>query len=133
MRDRGGLVEPVRPPPARDVVMCQRSEGKPGARLGKTTGWIHRAQLKNRGVRTLAGCKYLRIDDEGLHIEVRGEPRTLAVDNVVICAGQVPVRALEAPLSEAGITVDRIGGADEARELEARRAIDQGTRLAAAL
>ncbi len=131
MSHRGGVKQPERPAPSREVFLCQRREGKLGAGLGKTTGWIHRTQLKNRDVQTLSGCKYLRIDDRGLHLEVNGQPRVLDVDNVVICAGQVPSRELLAPLEAAGVKLALIGGADEAAELDARRAIDQATRLAA--
>jgi 2,4-dienoyl-CoA reductase (NADPH2) len=99
--------------------------------LGKTTGWIHRSALKQRDVSMLSRCQYDKIDDDGLHIRIDGEPRLLAVDNVVICAGQVSDRSLEAPLEEAGVTVHVIGGASQASELDARRAFDQGTRLAA--
>ena len=133
MSERGGVKAPHREDPPRRVTLCQRSTGKLGARLGKTTGWIHRTQLKNRAVEMLPGCAYTKIDDRGLHLEVYGEPRVLEVDHVVICAGQEPARGLLAPLEAAQIPVALIGGADEARELDARRAIDQGTRLAAAL
>ena len=92
---------------------------------------IHRAALKKRNVTMLARCTYERIDDQGLHITIDDEPRVLEVDNVVICAGQVSKRDLEAPLQEAGIAVHIIGGAHTAGELDARRAFDQGTRLAA--
>ena len=131
MASRGGVKMPNRPEPARQVTLCQRREGKLSAGLGKTTGWIHRAQLTHRDVEMLGGCRYLSVDDRGLHLEVLGERRVLEVDNIVICAGQTPARELVDPLSSAGITVDLIGGADEAAELDARRAIDQATRLAA--
>ena len=133
MSERGGVKAPHREDPPRRVTLCQRSTGKLGARLGKTTGWIHRSSLKHRAVEMLPGCAYTKIDDRGLHLEVYGEPRVLEVDHVVICAGQEPARGLLAPLEAAQIPVALIGGADEARELDARRAIDQGTRLAAAL
>jgi len=118
---------------AREIYLLQRKVSKPGEGLGKTTGWIHRTTLKRRGVHMFAGVAYERIDDAGLHISNGSEARVLAVDNVVICAGQEPLRELEAPLRERGIEVHLIGGADVAAELDAKRAIDQGARLAAAL
>nr|WP_297460602.1 NADPH-dependent 2,4-dienoyl-CoA reductase [uncultured Halomonas sp.] len=130
---RGGLKAPHRPVTPREVYLLQRKASKPGKGLGKSTGWVHRASLKHRGVEALAGCEYLRIDDEGLHIRVGGEPRLLAVDSVVVCAGQESVSELLEPLREAGVSVHVIGGAQEAAELDAKRAIDQGVRLAAAL
>ncbi|MCO4772162.1 MAG: NADPH-dependent 2,4-dienoyl-CoA reductase [Deltaproteobacteria bacterium] len=133
MSEPGGLKKAEMAPPARQITLCQRREGKLGAGLGKTTGWIHRQSLKKRGVRMVGGVKYLKVDDMGLHIEVRGEPEVLVVDNVVICAGQVPARDLLDPLRASGMSVHLIGGAEEASELDAKRAIDQGTRLAAAL
>ena len=129
----GALTEPVDVTPIRDITLCQRSEGKLGAGLGKTTGWIHRASLKKHDVTFQAGCTYERIDDEGLHIRVDGEARVIPADTVVICAGQVPLRELEEPLAAKGITVHRIGGADVAAELDAKRAIEQGTRVASEL
>ncbi|GDX05519.1 NADPH-dependent 2,4-dienoyl-CoA reductase [Buttiauxella sp. A111] len=114
----------------RQIVMLQRKTSKPGEGLGKTTGWIHRTTLLARGVKMLAGVTYERIDDEGLHITVGGEPQTLNVDNVIICAGQDSRRELVEPLQELGKTVHLIGGADVAMELDARRAIAQGTQLA---
>ncbi|WP_435955452.1 FAD-dependent oxidoreductase [Dryocola sp. BD626] len=114
----------------RQIVMLQRKTSKPGEGLGKTTGWIHRTTLLARGVKMLAGVGYERIDDEGLHITISGEPQLLAVDNVIICAGQDPRRELVEPLRELGKTLHLIGGADVAMELDARRAIAQGTRLA---
>ncbi|ERS91812.1 NADPH-dependent 2,4-dienoyl-CoA reductase [Halomonas sp. PBN3] len=129
----GGLAAPRPPEVPRRVFLLQRKASKPGKGLGKTTGWVHRASLRQRGVETLAGCEYLRIDAAGLHIRHQGEPRLLEVDSVVVCAGQEPVRELEAPLRAAGVEVHRIGGADEPAELDAKRAIDQGTRVAAAL
>ena len=131
METAGGLMTAADPAPAREVTLCQRKAGKLGAGLGKTTGWIHRSALKKRGVTMLARCAYDRIDDEGLHIRVDDKPQVLAVDNIVICAGQVSDRSLETPLRERGVSVHVIGGASEATELDARRAFDQGTRLAA--
>jgi 2,4-dienoyl-CoA reductase (NADPH2) len=120
-------------PPAREVFLLQRKTTKPGAGLGKTTGWIHRTTLKNMGVEMLAGVSYERIDDQGLHVRIEDKPRCLEVDNVVICAGQLPQRELVEALKQAGIEPHLIGGADVAAELDAKRAIDQGTRLAARL
>ncbi|MCC5901661.1 MAG: NADPH-dependent 2,4-dienoyl-CoA reductase [Halomonas sp.] len=131
--ERGGLKAPMPPASPREIVMLQRKSSKPGKNLGKTTGWVHRASLKQRGVKTLTGCEYLKVDDDGLHIRRDGEEQLLAVDTIVVCAGQESVRELIEPLSQAGIRVQVIGGADEAAELDAKRAIDQGTRLAAAL
>jgi 2,4-dienoyl-CoA reductase (NADPH2) len=130
---RGGLKPPTPPKPQRLITMCQRSHGKLGARLGKTTGWIHRASMKQFNVELLSGCAYDKIDDAGLHLWIGDRPRVIPADNVIVCAGQVPERALFAPLEAAGARVHLIGGADEAAELDAKRAIDQGTRLAAEL
>ncbi len=132
---RGGLAGGPLPQGAspREIWLLQRKVSKPGAGLGKAPGWIHRTTLKRRGVHMLAGVTYERIDDAGLHITNGSERRVLAVDNVVICAGQEPQRALAAPLAERGVEVHLIGGADVAVELDAKRAIDQGARLAAAL
>jgi 2,4-dienoyl-CoA reductase (NADPH2) len=130
----GALTKPRPEPSPRQVFLLQRKPGKIGAGLGKTTGWVHRAALKNKRVEQLRGVNYERIDDEGLHISFgpkREKPRTLAVDTVVICAGQEPVRDLAGDLRAAGVSVHLIGGADVAAELDAKRAIDQGTRLAA--
>ncbi len=130
MKSRGGLTEPTQHEPARKVTLCQRRAGKLGANLGKTTGWIHRTSLKKLDVEMLAECQYERIDDQGLHLTVGGEPRVLDVDNVVVCAGQVPARELADPLKAMGLEVHLIGGADEAAELDAKRAIAQGARVA---
>lgn len=129
----GGLVEPRPEPPSRDVWLLQRSPGRPGARLGKTSGWVHRATLKHKRVRMLGGVEYVGMDDEGFHIRVDGNEQVLQVDHLVICAGQEPRRDLHAQLQQAGITAELIGGADVAAELDAKRAIDQATRLALAL
>ncbi|MDI9239061.1 NADPH-dependent 2,4-dienoyl-CoA reductase [Lysobacter sp. LF1] len=131
--NRGGLAPPEAEPAAREVWLLQRSPGRPGARLGKTTGWIHRATLKARHVRMLGGVEYVGVDDEGLHVRVDGSEQTLPVDHVVVCAGQEPYRPLADALAQRGITAHVIGGADVAAELDARRAIAQGSRLAAAL
>ncbi|MET7616189.1 NADPH-dependent 2,4-dienoyl-CoA reductase [Streptomyces sp. NPDC005408] len=129
----GGLTAPERAKPPRSVHLLQRKTSKVGAGLGKTTGWIHRTELKHRGVTMTAGATYERIDDEGLHVSVDGTTTVLPVDTVVLCAGQDPQRGLYEELSAAGRSVHLIGGADVAAELDAKRAIDQGTRLAAAL
>ena len=128
---RGGLMPAHPEPPAREVWLLQRSPGKPGARLGKTTGWIHRATLKAKHVRMLGGVEYLGLDDAGLRIRIGGVEQLLPVDHVVICAGQEPLRELLEPLRSAGRSVHVIGGAELAVELDAKRAIDQGSRLAA--
>ena len=131
----GGLLPegPQPAAPAREVHLLQRKASRPGAGLGKTTGWIHRAALRLSGVNTVAGVTYQKIDDDGLHILVGEEPQVLAVDNIVVCAGQEPQRELQSGLEERGVKVTLIGGADVAAELDARRAIDQGIRLAAAV
>ncbi len=131
--ERGGLKAPQQPRSPRSIVMLQRKSSKPGKNLGKTTGWVHRASLKQRGVETLTGCEYVRIDDAGLHIRREGQEQVVEVDTIVVCAGQESVRDLISPLAQAGSRVHVIGGADEAAELDAKRAIDQGTRLAASL
>ncbi|MGD8358073.1 MAG: NADPH-dependent 2,4-dienoyl-CoA reductase [Lysobacterales bacterium] len=132
---RGGVkdVKPDPEPLARDIWLLQRKPSKPGKALGKTTGWIHRLSLRKRGVKMLAGVDYRRIDESGLHIRHNGEDRLLEVDTVVICAGQEPLRELQEPLEAAGITVHLIGGADVAAELDAKRAIRQGSELAATI
>jgi len=130
---RGGLAKAEPEPPARQVWLLQRSSGKPGAKLGKTTGWIHRATLKAKGVKMLGGVEYLGVDDAGLRIRVGDVEQLLAVDHVVICAGQEPRRDLLGPLQAAARSVHLIGGADVAAELDAKRAIAQGSRLAAVL
>ncbi|WP_027857244.1 NADPH-dependent 2,4-dienoyl-CoA reductase [Marinobacterium jannaschii] len=128
---RGGVegVKPEFAPSAREVYLLQRKPTKVGAQLGKTTGWIHRTDLAKKGVRMLNKCEYLKIDDAGLHLSVDGEPQLLAVDNVIICAGQEPNKTLADQISNTPVHL--IGGADVAAELDAKRAIDQGTRLAA--
>lgn len=129
----GGLMEEEEMTAPRTITLCQRKDGKLGAGLGKTTGWIHRTTLRKKGVTMLAGCTYEKIDDKGLHITAFGKPQVLEVDNVVICAGQVSRSEMKEPLEQAGVDVVLIGGADVAAELDAKRAIDQGTRLAANL
>ena len=130
---RGGLKTARSEASPRQVYLLQRKSSKVGDGLAKTTGWIRRTLLKKRGVEMIAGVSYERIDDAGLHITVDGAARTLPVDTIVVCAGQESQRELQAPLEAAGIPVSLIGGADLASELDAKRAIDQGTRLAASL
>ncbi|GIE89040.1 NADPH-dependent 2,4-dienoyl-CoA reductase [Actinoplanes regularis] len=127
----GGLATKVKVPPRREVYLLQRKETALGKGLGKTTGWVHRAALQDSGVTMLRGVEYQRIDDEGLHIRVGEKTRVLDVDTVLLCAGQVSVRDLVAPLEERGIRAHVIGGADVAAELDAKRAIKQATELAA--
>ncbi len=127
----GGLRKPSPEPPTREVWLLQRSPGKPGAKLGKTTGWIHRAALKAKQVKMLGGVEYAGIDDSGFRIRVDGKEQVLPVDHVVVCAGQEPRRELFDALQAAGVATHLIGGADVAAELDAKRAIDQGSRLAA--
>ena len=131
----GGLAAggPQPGPPAREVVLLQRKAEKPGRRLGKTTGWIHRASLQAKGVQMQGGVSYRRIVPEGLEVTAGEEERLIPADTVVLCAGQVPRRALADALDAAGIAHHVIGGADVAAELDAKRAIDQGARLAAQL
>ncbi len=131
--ERGGLAEGAHPQSGRTLYLCQRKHRKHGQSLGKTTGWIHRASLKHRGVQMLGGVSYRRIDDLGLHIEQDGERRVLEVDHVVVCAGQVEVAGLASDLTGSGIEVHVIGGASLAAELDAKRAIRQGAEVAAAL
>ena len=133
---RGGITRAQPVPAARQITLLQRKAGKPGAGLGKTTGWIHRAALKMKAVEMLAGVNYEAITPEGLFISFgpdRKDGTLLAVDHIVLCAGQEPLRELLEPLRTAGVATHLIGGADEASELDAKRAIDQGTRLAATL
>ncbi|KOR44650.1 2,4-dienoyl-CoA reductase [Xanthomonas oryzae] len=130
---RGALTKPQRERPARQVWLLQRSPGKPGARLGKTTGWIHRATLKAKGVKMLGSVEYLGVDDAGLRIRVKGSEQLLDVGTVVVCAGQEPRRELLAALQANGQQPHLIGGADVAAELDAKRAINQASRLAATL
>ncbi|MEU8936379.1 NADPH-dependent 2,4-dienoyl-CoA reductase [Streptomyces sp. NPDC048409] len=132
-RSPGGLAAPERPAPPRTVHLLQRRTGKVGAGLGKTTGWIHRAELKHRGVTMVPGVRYDLIDDAGLHVTVDGESTVLEVDTVVLCTGQEPRRGLYEELVAAGHSAHVIGGADVAAELDAKRAVKQGTELAAAL
>ncbi len=133
---RGGVVRAQPAAPARRITLLQRKAGKLGKGLGKTTGWIHRAALQMKQVEMIGGVNYERITPQGLFVtygEQRKDGQLIECDTVVLCAGQEPLRELEAPLRAAGLAVHLIGGADEAAELDAKRAIDQGTRLAAML
>ncbi len=133
LQHRSALVPPQVTPSPRQVYLLQRKESAVGKNLGKTSGWVHRAQLHKKAVEMLAGVTYERIDDAGLHIRVKGKSRLLTVDNVIICAGQEPQRALADALANSGVRVHVIGGADVAAELDAKRAIRQGSELAARL
>jgi 2,4-dienoyl-CoA reductase (NADPH2) len=133
LRQRSGLQPPSPEAPARQVWLLQRSEGRLGARLNKTTGWVHRAALKAKHVAMISDVGYQRFDDEGLHITVAGKSQILPVDSVVVCAGQEPNRQLADELIAAGMKVHVIGGADIAAELDAKRAIAQGTRIASGI
>ena len=132
---RGGVagIQAATPVSPRKIYLLQRKSGKPGAGLGKTTGWIHRTSLKRLGVEMLSGVEYLRIDDQGLHLNIAGERRILAVSQVIICAGQESRTGLYQALLEKGLQPHLIGGARLAGELDAKRAIDEGARLAARL
>jgi 2,4-dienoyl-CoA reductase (NADPH2) len=135
LKARAGIenVTPEFKASARAVFMFKRSKGKFGGNLGKTTGWIHRSTLKKKKVQFIGGVSYTKIDDKGLHYTQDGEAKVLAVDHIVICAGQVPYQDLYQPLIDAGSKVHVIGGAFMASELDAKIAISQGARLAAAL
>jgi len=126
---RGGVegVKAQPTPSPREIYLLQRKTTKVGAGLGKTTGWAHRVSLANKGVKMIAGCEYLKIDDQGLHIKVNEKVQVLDVDNIIVCAGQDPLQELVEGLTKA---YHLIGGADIAVELDAKRAIEQGTRLA---
>ena len=135
LQARGG-VEGIKAEPeplAREIWLLQRKKSKPGKGLGKTTGWVHRLSLGKRGVRMLGGVDYKRVDEFGLHIVHDEKEKLLEVDNVIICAGQDPCRELQEPLEQSGKKVHLIGGADVAAELDAKRAIRQGTELAASI
>jgi len=135
-RSAGGLERPQPTPPSRQVTLLQRKPGKHGAGLGKTSGWVHRATLKMKNVEMLASVNYERVTDEGLFVTFgpdRKDGTLLEVDTIVLCSGQEPLRELSQPLAAAGVKVHLIGGADEASELDAKRAINQGTRLAATI
>ena len=133
---RGGVVRARPAPPARQVTLLQRKAGKLGKGLGKTTGWIHRAALQMKQVEMIGGVNYERITAQGLFVTYGDKHRDgqlIECETVVLCAGQEPLRELLAPLKAAGVKTHLIGGADEASELDAKRAIDQGTRLAAVM
>jgi 2,4-dienoyl-CoA reductase (NADPH2) len=129
-RERGGVAEAAQTSNGREIWLLQRKASKVGDGLAKTTGWIRRTLLKSRGVKMLSGVEYERIDDDGLHVRVGGKPQTIACDTIVICAGQEPRRDLVPALEKAGAKPILIGGADVAAELDAKRAIEQGTRVA---
>jgi len=131
--DRGGIKPADLEKSPKQVYLLQRKTSKVGDGLGKTTGWIHRTGLKNRAVHMIAGVTYDKVDDAGLHITVGGEPKLIPADTVILCAGQDPLRELQADLQAAGCKVHLIGGADVAAELDAKRAIKQGAELAAAI
>ncbi len=135
MKARSGIegMQPEIHPSPREIFMFKRSKGKFGGKLGKTTGWIHRSTLKKKKVQFINEVQYSKIDDKGLHYIQNKEQKLLEVDNIVICAGQIPLKELLVPLEEKGIKVHVIGGADVASELDAKRAINQGCRLAATL
>ena len=133
LESRAGLGTPAPEAPARQVWLLQRTPGKPGRRLNRTTGWVHRATLASHRVTMLGGVSYDRIDEQGLHIRIGDEARLLPVDTVVICAGQEPNRMLHASFASRHSATHLIGGADVAAELDAKRAIAQGTRLGASL
>lgn len=132
---RSGIegITPKHEPSPREIFMLKRSKGKFGGKLGKTTGWIHRSTLKKKNVQFINRVQYTKIDDQGLHYIQNEEPKVLEVDHIVICAGQNPLKELLLPLENNGLKVHVIGGADVAAELDAKRAIDQGARLAAKL
>ncbi|MBQ0131686.1 MAG: NAD(P)/FAD-dependent oxidoreductase, partial [Comamonas sp.] len=133
---RGGLQAAQPLPPMREVTLLQRKPTPVGKGLGKTTGWIHRAELRMRHVKMLAGVNYERIDAQGLHISYgpqREHATLIAVDHIILCTGQEPLRTLQADLLAAGVATYLIGGADVAAELDAKRAIAQGSALAARL
>ena len=127
---RGGLARETAEAPGRRVVMLQRKPGRMGRGLGVSTGWVLRLLLAKRKVAQVTGVAYRRIDDAGVHITVEGEERVIPADTIVVCAGQEPARSLDDELAARGAKAQLIGGAERAAELDAMRAIDQGTRLA---
>ena len=133
LQARGALIEPRLSPPERQITLLQRKTTKPGKSLGKTTGWAHKLHLQKHNVDMLTAVNYELIDDRGLHIRVDGKPRILEVDNVIICAGQVSNNIAGLIERGANTTLHIIGGADFASELDAKRAILQGTELAVSL
>jgi 2,4-dienoyl-CoA reductase (NADPH2) len=126
----GALTEAIIEAPAREVFLLQRKNTKVGKGLGKTTGWIHRSTLQRKQVQMIAGVDYVKIDDQGLHILVNDKPQILDIDNIILCAGQEPLRELQTGLEQKNIKTYLIGGADVASELDAKRAIRQGAELA---
>jgi 2,4-dienoyl-CoA reductase (NADPH2) len=124
---------PVREAAARSVVMLQRTDSRPGKTLGLTTGWVVRAELKSRGVKNITGATYERIDDQGLHVTIGGEPQLIEVDTVIVCVGQEAENGLCVEIKEKGIPVTLIGGAENSAGLDAQRAFKQGTETALAL
>ena len=130
MNHRGGIDTPHPFPANRKIYLLQRKKERLGKRLGKTTGWIHRQSLKKKGVETIAGVTYNKIDDQGLHITIDEQDSILKVDNIVICAGQTSNNSLAISAKELGLVTHVIGGAYEARELDARFAIEQAVTLA---
>ncbi|MGC3834772.1 FAD-dependent oxidoreductase [Moritella viscosa] len=133
MQNRGGLMAAEKSSAAREIYLLQRKASKVGAGLGKTSGWVHRAGLASKKVVMMNSVEYVKVDDQGLHIQVAGEPQVLNVDNIIVCAGQDPLRELQAQLVAAKQQVHLIGGADVAAELDAKRAIKQGSELAATI
>lgn len=134
-KNAGGIdgVQAEPPKPAREVWLCQRKDEPLGKRLGKTSGWVHKASLKSRRVHFMQGVEYLKIDDRGLHVMGAHGPQILEVDNIIVCAGQDPLRELVEPIEALGVPVHLVGGSLVAAELDAKRAIDQATRLAVTL
>jgi 2,4-dienoyl-CoA reductase (NADPH2) len=132
---RGGVtgVTPIVEKADRQVFLLQRKDSPVGRGLGKTTGWTHRLSLARRDVKMINGVEYLKIDDDGLHLAIDGQPRLLAVDTVIVCAGQLPLRTLYDELQGCGLEVSLVGGAYEAAELDAKAAINQASYLAAAV
>jgi 2,4-dienoyl-CoA reductase (NADPH2) len=129
-KQAGGLIEATIGQPAREIFLLQRKTTKVGKGLGKTTGWIHRSALQKKQVQMIAGVDYVKIDDQGLHIQVNDKPQILDVDHIILCAGQEPFKDLLKGLGERNIKTHLIGGADVASELDAKRAIRQGADLA---
>ncbi|MCL5255968.1 MAG: FAD-dependent oxidoreductase [Gammaproteobacteria bacterium] len=130
-QNRGALTQPLPDPSPRQVYLLQRKDSKVGGNLAKTSGWVHRSTLKHKGVQMLNGVTYKAVTELGLEIERNGKTEVLEVDHIVVCAGQIPMRALQEPLQHAGVPVHLIGGSDVAAELDAKRAIRQGAELAA--
>jgi 2,4-dienoyl-CoA reductase (NADPH2) len=135
VKSRGGVagIKAKPTPSAREVFLIQRKTSKVGSGLGKTTGWIHRAVLKNKGVQMISGASYDKIDQQGLHLTVGEKSQVLDVDTIIVCAGQEPLRELQANIESLGVKVTLIGGADVSSELDAKRAIKQGSEVAAKL